>query len=324
VAYGQESGSTTAVRRAIGATDGFSCISRGSRVVIKPNFTYPFYRPGVTTSPEVLEAVVALCAERTSDITVVESDGGSHAWRAEEAFEGHRVPEICRKYGAKAVNLSSAPARPFSTKFAGVKVQFQMPALLLDGLDVFITLPVPKVHVMTALSVAFKNQWGCIPDVKRLRYHPIFPHAILAINRIFPRTIAIADGTYFLNRTGPMGGDPVRMNLILASTDFGALSSVAAHIMGIDPRRAPHKRLAMEMGMMPRSVEEVEIVGDCTDLSLFRQQFTLQRTWINWVTLAAFKSRLATKIVYDSVFAHPIHEALYALRGKPSDIAPKW
>ncbi len=36
------------------------------------------------------------------------------------------------------------------------------PRLLADETDLFISMPVPKVHVNTVLSGAIKNQWGVI------------------------------------------------------------------------------------------------------------------------------------------------------------------
>lgn len=82
-------------------------------------------------------------------------------------------------------------------------------------------MPVPKIRCMTGLSLGFKNQWGCIPDTMRLRYHHIFDDAIIAINKIL-KPVVISDGTYFLDINGPMEGVPVKMDLIIASNNVGA------------------------------------------------------------------------------------------------------
>ncbi len=37
---------------------GRAVIESGARVAIKPNLTYPIYKPGVTTSPAILEALI--------------------------------------------------------------------------------------------------------------------------------------------------------------------------------------------------------------------------------------------------------------------------
>lgn len=297
-------------------------IKPGNRVFIKPNFTYPFYKPGVTTSPALIEAVVSLLTKKGAVVSIGESDGGFHAWRAEEAFAGHHVPEICARCGVQVVNLSRLPAEVVATEVAGQKIHVKLPSMLLHEVDVFVTMPVPKVHVMTGVSLGFKNQWGCIPDVKRLRYHPDFGHVVLAVNKLLQPKLAVFDGTYFLNRTGPMAGDPVRMNLLITSNDPGAASLVCCEVMGIDPNRIGHLRLAMQEGMMQRSLAEVKVNID--PLQFYHEKFVLERTLMNWVALAAFHSKLATWLLYDSKFAKPIHDLVYLIRGRPEDTNPQW
>jgi uncharacterized protein (DUF362 family) len=181
-------------------------LSPDSRVFLKPNFTYPFYKAGVTTSPAVIEAVVEYLKEWTSRVTIVESDGGAHAWKAEAAFEGHGIPDLCRRYGISCVSLTNLPREMAEAEIGGRRVRIELASPMLHESDLFITLPVPKRHVMTGVSLAFKNQWGCIPDVKRLRNHPDLPYKVLAINKLLRTRIALFDGTYFLDRTGPMDG----------------------------------------------------------------------------------------------------------------------
>jgi uncharacterized protein (DUF362 family) len=297
-------------------------IKTGTRVFLKPNFTYPFHKKGVTTSPEVLEALVAVLTEIGSKIWIGESDGGSDSWRAEEAFVGHRIPEICARYGAQAVNLSRLPRELAETDVVGRKVQVELPSMLLDEVDVFITVPVPKVHVMTGVSLGFKNQWGCIPDVKRLRYHPNFDRVVLAINKLLKPKLAVFDGAYFLNRTGPMDGEAIRKDLLIVSDDVGAGSLVCCEIMGIDARRIRHLGLAMQERMMPEDLNQVRLN---TAIQAFKDQhFTLKRTWLNWIALALFHSRLLTWLFYESRLARPAHQVLYLIRGAPKDFSPQW
>ena len=291
--------------------DWSSIIERDARVAIKPNFTWPLHRPGVTTSPAMIEALVRALISRTRNITIVESDGGSNAWSADEAFAGHRVPEICRRHGAHAVNLTRYPRENVETEIGGRPVTVELSRLLTRETDVFITMPVPKLHAMTGVSLGFKNQWGCLPDAKRLRHHADFARKILAINRILKPKLAIFDGTWFLDRSGPLEGDSIRKDLLIASSDAGAGSLVCCELMGIDPRSVAHLRLAIGEGMMPSAIAEVT-----TNVALeaFKgPAFRLQRSWRQWLSLAAFHSRLATIALYDSPLAKPAHELLYLL-----------
>ncbi len=293
-----------------------------SRVFIKPNFTYPFPKAGVTTTPAVIEALVSVLRQTTRRITLVESNGGANAWQAEEAFAGHGIPDLAARYGVEALNLTNSPRETASTGIAGREVSVELSSRMLHESDLFLTVPVPKVHVMTGLSLGFKNQWGCIPDVKRLRNHPDLPHTVLAVNRLLRTRVAIFDGTWFLDRTGPMDGDPIPMGLLVASDDPGAGSLAVCDVMGVDPWRVAHKRLARRIGMMPESL--AGIVCNRPPAEFRERTFRLERTGLNYVALAAFRSRLATWFVWDSMFAKSVHELLYLVRGRPRDMAPYW
>ena len=88
-----------------------SQLSKVSKVFVKPNFTYPRYVPGVTTSPEFLAAVIRIASNQGAEILVGESNGGYGSFRAADAFVGHRLREICTETKASAVNLSEQEPR---------------------------------------------------------------------------------------------------------------------------------------------------------------------------------------------------------------------
>lgn len=301
--------------------DWRAIVDRGARVAIKPNFTWPVYRQGVTTSPAVIEALVRALTSRTHNINIVEADGGSSAWSADEAFAGHGIPEICRRYGVGQVNLTRYPRDVVETRIAERPVAVELSRLLTRETDIFISLPVPKLHAMTGVSLGFKNQWGCLPDVKRLRHHSDFACKILAINKILQPKLAIFDGTWFLDRGGPLEGDPVHKDLLVAATDVGASSLVCCELMGVNPKSVSHLRLAMDEAMMPSTLDEVT-TNAALD-SFTETAFRLQRTWRQWLSLAAFHSYYATIVLYDSPLARPAHELLYFLQGRPADLKPK-
>ena len=196
----------SAVRQAMEFVGWKDIVARDARVAIKPNLTYAHYKEGVTTSPAVLRALLELLKERTSRIQVVETDGGYGAWKLADAYRGHGYDKMCAELRVELVNLVEGPSRQISFRSRGKMQQLPLPKLLLDETDVFMTMPVPKVHAMTYLSLSFKNQWGCVPDLMRLRRHYIFNDAIVAINRALRTSICLGDGTYFLDDNGPMEG----------------------------------------------------------------------------------------------------------------------
>jgi hypothetical protein len=133
-----------------------------------------YYKPGVTTSPQVIRAAVKILREFTPHIAIVETDGGYGAWQASEAFAGHGMNSLSEEFGVEIVNLNEEPRQLILFRSGRQNRQLPLPTRLLHETDVFITMPVPKIHCMTGLTLAYKNQWGCIPNIMRLRVHYIF------------------------------------------------------------------------------------------------------------------------------------------------------
>lgn len=301
-----------AVRDALEFIGWQNIVAKGSRVAIKPNLTYVRYKEGVTTSPAVLRALLEILKERTDNIKVVETDGGYGAWKLTDAYKGHNYDKICAALNVELVNLADGPSELINFQARGQTHHLPLPRLLLHETDVFITVPVPKVHAMTYLSLSYKNQWGCIPDSMRLRRHYLFNDAIVAINRALRTSICLGDGTYFLDVNGPMEGQPVRMNTIIAANNPGAFDLYTSQVMGLDWRQAPHLRRAVELGDMPSDLSSLEM--NVPPHKVRTHQFKLRRTLWNRFIVLPFRSQTLTTIGYDSSFGRFLHKIKYAIK----------
>ncbi len=303
-----------AIREALEWIRWEEIVPKGSRVSIKPNLTFPTYKPGVTTSPAVLRALLEILKERTDRLAVVESDGGYGAYKAPEAFSGHGYDRICEELEVELVNLCDEPSEKIVVEVKGRRYALPLPRRLLRETDVFVTMPVPKVHGMTYLSLAYKNQWGCIPDVMRLRLHYIFDEAIIAISRALKPRICLGDGTFFLDRHGPMDGTAVPMNLIIAATDPGTFCAYVSRLMKVDWRKARHLKQAVALGDMPRDLKEVEMNVRPEEMN--SRQFVLKRSLRNYCVLPAFRSHFLTYCYYESLLGVLAHKVLYLFVGR--------
>jgi uncharacterized protein (DUF362 family) len=286
----------------------------GARVFIKPNLTWPTHLPGVTTTPRAIEAVVAALRKRTPNICIGESDGGYHSYKAEDAFRGHGLYAMAEQYGARVLNLSTDVPEDVTSVVAGRQVTVTLPRTLLHETDVFITMPVPKVHVMTRVSLGFKNQWGCVPSTMRLREHPEFDYKIVAINRLLkPRVIF--DGAYFLDQAGPMSGEPVRMDLLIAGDELGAADAVCCAVMGMDPGRVRHYQVARRAGLFPHSLDGIALN---TSLEPFLgRRFVMHRAFLDWLSLLGFRYGRVAWLFWESPAADLFHKVLYSVRRNP-------
>lgn len=304
----------SAVASALEWTHASRIIQPDARVFVKPNLTWREPTPGVTVTPLFLRRLVEGLLPLTQNITIGESEGGQACFQAEEAFENHGLFALSRDYGVKVVNLSRDRQEVVSTKVAGRPITVSLPRVLLHETDVFITVPVPKMHALTVASLGFKNQWGCLGDKMRVTQHPHFDGAIIAINRAVRTQLCIFDGTYFLDHTGPLMGQAVPMNLIVAG-DVGAASMACCAIMQIDPLSVPHHRVARAEGLFPKALSDLEFNRDPRQFA--DRQFSLKRSSINYIHLAAFKHTWINRLFYDSPTAGILHEFLWWIRKNP-------
>jgi uncharacterized protein (DUF362 family) len=285
-------------------------ITKHTRVFIKPNFTYPFYKEGVTTSPELLTALFEILTKKTDTIIMGESDGGNNSFTADEAFEGHNMFRICREYGLELVNLSTLPSQIVREKIAGKVVEVELPKLLLNKVDCFISVPVFKVHAMTTLSLSIKNLWGCVPDSMRLLKHQNIDYKLALIARVVKPRIVVIDGTYALDKNGPMFGEPVKMGLLLVAENAVDADEMGARIMETPLQKVKHIVIAKKAGLGSKEIDIQTNAG----WQKCRRKFTVKRTIVQQFAYLAFISDIIAKIVYASPFTPLVYKIVEFLR----------
>src|SRR2546427_7003348 len=109
----------------IGWTDQ---VRRDSTVFVKPNFTWPVFRPGAVTSPEFLSELLPLLKDRAARVLIGESD--LPIFRTSKAFLGLRGDRICRKSRAEMVELSRSASRIIATDLHAPRIRIRLHKLI--------------------------------------------------------------------------------------------------------------------------------------------------------------------------------------------------
>jgi uncharacterized protein (DUF362 family) len=290
--------------------------ARANAVFIKPNLTYPSYKKGVTTQKVFVEQLVASLRKinTTTKIYIGEGEGGYNSFSMTEAMHAMGFYDIKNVYpNVDIVNLSNLETRSVQFMAQGKPYSLKLPELFFGEIDFSITCPLPKVHCMTGVTLAFKNQWGCLPDTMRLKNHYVFDEIIGQLCDKLKFRYAFLDGKYGLDQNGPMAGEPTTVNWFVASNSLGAFDVVVSEMMGFDWKKIGHLGAAFKYGFIPKR-EEIEVEGDLGSLI---RKFTLRRSFWNYPALAAFRSSGLTHIVYFSKWAKPLHDIMYTLRKRP-------
>ena len=288
-------------------------VSKDARVFIKPNLTFPAYRPGVMTSPQAVEAAVIAIKEYTPNIYLGDSDsGGYNRFSMDEVYRETGLWQLGDKYCVQVVNLSKLERKFIHFEYKNKVFKLALPRLLTDDVDLLVSMPVPKVHAHTGVSLAFKNQWGCIPENEdRLRFHPYFSQVVLEVNKAIKARVAIIDGKYGLNVNGPMKGQPVELNWVLLSNDVGAATALACELMQIPLEKIKHLKHIKKMGFVPE-LSDIKVNQDFRPF--MKEKFVLKRAWTDYPGYFAFHNPILAYIAYFSPLAGLLHRLLYLFR----------
>lgn len=280
---------------------------------LKPNLTFPVYRPGVMTSYECLKNVVEILVNRKYQVIIGEADsGGYNRFSIDEVFKGMGIDKLAAETGARIVNLSFTEPEWLEVRAGFRRLRVPVPKLLLHEIGAFITLPVPKVHLNTQVSMSIKNQWGCIQEPsERLKLHPYFAEVMYEFNRRLPNAHSIIDGRYGLNRSGPMLGDPVELNWLMVANDLVAADRICCRLMQIDELEVKYLRHFRDRGWWP----ELPGIRLRPDWEQFRKtKFYLKRKWTDLPGLVCFNNSFLAWLGYRSPLAGFAHWLLYLFR----------
>lgn len=233
------------------------------KIAIKPNLCY-YWRSstGETTDPRVVEAIIDVFKMHSNpdEIYIVESD--ATVMRTKYVFKILDYEKLALKRGVKLINLCKDTLLPAiedaKTPFLN---QIKIPETLTQ-VDLFVSVPKLKLHSITGLSCALKNQFGCIPIKRKVIFHKNISRVIAFINKLITPDLVLVDGIISKGKT------PKRLNLIMAGYDPVAVDSIAAKIAGLNPRWIKHTVKSENLGVGSMTAK---LVGD--NLSCFADRF---------------------------------------------------
>lgn len=260
------------VRRAIRALGGIDkLVSRGNKVVIKPNIAWN-QRPefAANTNPYVVAALVELCLEAGAGIVKVMDNTCSV--NPAPSYENSGIAAAARQAGAGVVYLNRGGFYEFA--IPGGKVlkswTFYEDMVYSNKVDVLINVPIAKQHGTSRLSMGLKNVFGMIGGDRGSLHTNIHPK-IADLNTFLKVDLTVLDAFRTLKNHGPTGGrlDDVdnsteRARRIVAGIDPVAVDAYGATLFGIPPNevgyiRESHEQKLGEIDYRLKGIEEITI-----------------------------------------------------------------
>ncbi len=179
----------------------------------------------------------------------------------------------------------------------------------VQAADGLISLPKMKAHALTRMTGAIKNQFGCVPGVRKAQYHmqmhtlDEFARMLVTVTLMVRPRLYVVDGIRAMEGNGPRNGDSVAMNVLVLSRDPVAVDATLCHLMNLDPGLVPTIAPAEAWGLGTAREERIERVGDPIE-DFVRASFRVNRRRAQSSNrlhnvLSPLKTLLSDRIVID-------------------------
>ncbi len=252
-------------------------VKEGEKILIKPNVLIGADpEKCISTHPSVFRAVGVLLKKAKAAVYYGDSSAfGECAVNMERASLKQVADEleiIMADFDkGKVVNHSTALLNKMFVIANGV--------LASDGL---VSLSKLKTHELTRFTGAVKNQFGCVPGLRKGQFHARLPSPfdfatmLVDLNTLVKPRLYIMDGIMAMEGNGPRNGQPKKLGIILFSTDPVALDAIACKIIDLDPEYVPTSKPGERASLGTYHYKNIEVIGEDID-SLVDKDFDVVR-----------------------------------------------
>jgi uncharacterized protein (DUF362 family)/ferredoxin len=269
-----------AVERALAGSlgSGFADLA-GHRILLKPNLTAARDPArGVTTHPSVVGAAIDFFKARGAEVSVGDSPAGA-VRGVRRVWENTGMLELCQSKGVSLVNFEAGGwvSRSVNDR------TYQVARVLFD-FDHIVNIPKLKAHILTLLTGAIKNMFGCVPGFRKSRLHLANPgpsemsQVLVDIFSIVRPWVSLVDSIEAMEGNGPSSGSIRKLGFVAASTDSVALDAVLASIVGLEPRAVPTTVEAYRRGLGELSMNGIGVKG-CRLADVTAHGFEIPGNW---------------------------------------------
>lgn len=230
-------------------------VVRGKKVLVKPNILGD-HDPSkcISTHPVVVEAMIRFLQGEGAEVVVGDSPA-IHMRGFTPVRSG--IADVCRRTGAEWINFTINPVEK-TLKKGKIKV-----ASVVDRVDLIISLPKFKNHELVYFTGAIKNTLGLVPAFNKTKQHALhhdrdgFSELLVQLNEAVTPAYFLMDGIMGMEGPGPARGVPVRLNVLMGSTNPLAMDIIATRIAGYNPLTIPTTRVALHRKSWLTSIDDI-------------------------------------------------------------------
>jgi uncharacterized protein (DUF362 family) len=248
------------VRAAVDGMGGMKkFVKPGNTVVLKPNIAWA-RKPeqAANTNPEVVAEVIRLCkAAGAREVKVIDHfiDGPDAA-----VLKMSGIGPAAEAAGARVISARSQ-AMYQRVNVRGGKVLKSADVLRdLMRADVWINLPIAKVHGSTKVTLACKNLMGVVWDRGAWHQSASLDQCIADFAAQFRPNLIILDGVRTLLSNGPKGpGKVASPGVVVAGIDPLAVDAYGVTLLGLKPQEVGHIKLGFASGVGEMRLDRIKV-----------------------------------------------------------------
>lgn len=222
-------------------------ISRGDRVVIKPNIGWDRTPElAACTNPEVVRSLVEMALEAGAKEVIVTDNSTNSPQRS---FLRSGIEAAAKAAGARVLLPNQFRLKKTAINGLWLK-EWEVFADFLEA-DKLINVPIAKHHSLSRLTLGMKNWLGALGGARN-QLHQKLDEAMVDLAAFFRPVLTVMDAYRILLRNGPQGGRPSDVKLqktVVAGIDPVAVDSLAATFFDLKPQELPYLELAEKRGL---------------------------------------------------------------------------
>jgi len=235
-------------------------VKKNDKVLLKVNLlSAKGPEKAVTTHPEFVRAVANAVRKAGGEPFIGDSPAGRFSKR--NLTKAYKSSGLQIMAGEEGIPLNFDTGAKKLDIPNGQRLQRTPVCNFVFNADKIIALPKLKTHSFQYMTLACKIMYGIVPGLTKAKYHAQYPRRasfadmMLDILSIATPHLFIMDGIVAMQGQGPGSGDPLKMDLVLASTDSVAMDIAVCKILGIEPVGIPALKRAKVRGLWPERID---------------------------------------------------------------------
>ena len=250
------------VHNALDLIQGFNDVDSGDTIVIKPNVCRCVDPQGhVNTDPRVLRSVIRYAKQYSPKVIVGETTSSKGTAPYRMMYSG--TIDLINDEGATFLDFSN----DVQVEITHYGITDKISKTAMEA-DLFVNVPKIKTHDDTVISCAAKNMFGVLSrgdKWKNIHLKKVLDSYVIFSALTIPKQVILVDGIYCMEGIGPIGGDKIQRDLILAGTDIVSVDTVVCELMCVNPLEVFHLKEISQNGIGTLELDKIHVIGDPLD-----------------------------------------------------------